>query len=65
MQPDMRPDIELFIRGGLAVLRKIERCRYNVWHTRPTLTKWDKAALLGRALFRRVTAEWRPVAASF
>jgi squalene synthase HpnC len=65
--PDgVRPDIELFLRGGLATLRKIERSQYNVWHTRPTLAKWEKAALFGQALLGRVTAGWRrPVAASF
>src|SRR5262249_57994717 len=44
--PDVRPDIELFVRGGLAVLKKIERIRYNVWQRRPELGKWQKAALL-------------------
>jgi squalene synthase HpnC len=36
--PRVRVDIELFARGGLAILRKIERCRYNVWARRPVLT---------------------------
>jgi len=58
MAPEMRPDIELFIRGGLAVLRKIERCRYNVWTARPALAKWEKAALVGAALIRRWNAVW-------
>ncbi|HLJ94876.1 MAG TPA: squalene synthase HpnC [Gemmataceae bacterium] len=55
---EIRPDIELFIRGGLAVLRKIERCRYNVWAVRPTLAKWEKAALLGATVLRRWNAVW-------
>ena len=54
--PDVRPDIELFIRGGLAVLRKIERCRYNVWAARPALAKWEKAALVGATFLRRLNA---------
>jgi squalene synthase HpnC len=49
MAPDMRVDIELFIQGGLAILRKIEQLGYNVWQTRPELSKWDKARLLARA----------------
>jgi squalene synthase HpnC len=53
MAVELRPDIELFIRGGLAILRKIERCRYNVWAARPALAKWEKAALLGATLLRR------------
>ncbi len=56
--PDVRLDIELFIRGGLAILRKIERCRYNVWAARPVLAKWEKAALLTGALVRRLNAAW-------
>lgn len=51
--PEVRPDIELFIRGGLAILRKIERCRYNVWAARPALAKWEKAALVGTTFLRR------------
>jgi squalene synthase HpnC len=56
MPADVRLDIELFLRGGLAVLRKIERCRYNVWARRPALAKWEKAALLTGALMRRLNA---------
>jgi phytoene/squalene synthetase len=48
-----RADIDLFIRGGQAILRRIELGRYNVWAARPTLAKWDKAALLGCALWQR------------
>jgi squalene synthase HpnC len=46
MPVEVRADIELFVRGGLAILRKIEACRYNVWQRRPKLSKWDKAALV-------------------
>jgi squalene synthase HpnC len=56
MAPAVRGDIELFIRGGLAILHKIERLRYNVWQRRPVLAKWEKAALLTGALWRRVKA---------
>jgi squalene synthase HpnC len=54
VRPEVMPDIELFIRGGLAILRKIERCRYNVWASRPVLAKWEKAALLTGTLLRRL-----------
>jgi squalene synthase HpnC len=53
MAPDVRLDIELFIQGGLAILRKIERVGYNVWQIRPALSKWDKTRLLAGALARR------------
>jgi squalene synthase HpnC len=52
-------DIDLFIRGGLATLRKIERQGYNVWHRRPSLAKWEKAVLVGRAVGRRLLATSR------
>jgi len=53
---DVRPDIQLFQRGGLAILRKIERDGYQVLAQRPGLTKWEKAALLGGAVWRRLRA---------
>jgi squalene synthase HpnC len=53
VDPAVRLDIELFIRGGLAILRKIEECKYNVWRARPDLAKWEKAALLAGVLWRR------------
>jgi squalene synthase HpnC len=53
MPRPVRADIALFARGGLGVLRKIERAGYNVWQCRPVLTKWDKGLLLGAALWQR------------
>jgi squalene synthase HpnC len=50
---DVQADIELFARGGLGILRKIEEIGYNVWQTRPVLRKWEKLALLGGVLWRR------------
>jgi squalene synthase HpnC len=50
----VQADVELFIRGGLAVLRKIEAQGYNVWHKRPALAKWEKGTLLAGALWRRL-----------
>jgi squalene synthase HpnC len=53
---EFRADIELFIRGGLAILRKIEHCRYNVWADRPKLAKWEKAALVGGMVLKKFNA---------
>jgi squalene synthase HpnC len=58
MPVDVRLDIELFARGGLAILGKIERCGYNVWQSRPVLAGWEKAALLTSAWFRRAGGAW-------
>jgi squalene synthase HpnC len=54
--PAMRVDIELFIRGGLAILRKIEAAKYDVWAARPVLAKWEKATLLATAMFQRLNS---------
>jgi squalene synthase HpnC len=54
MPPELQPDIELFVKGGLAVLRKIEQCGYNVWARRPTLARWEKGLLLADAFWRRL-----------
>jgi squalene synthase HpnC len=43
-------DIELFSRGGMAILDKIEAKRYQVLVERPKLSRWNKAALLLKAL---------------
>jgi squalene synthase HpnC len=50
-----RIDVDLFIRGGRAVLTAIERIGFNVWQRRPEVTKWQKAKLLTGAAFRRIT----------
>jgi squalene synthase HpnC/squalene synthase HpnD len=47
---DVRVDIELFLEGGLAILRKIEAIDFDVWKSRPRLSKREKAQLLLRAL---------------
>jgi len=43
-------DLEMFTRGGLAVLDAIESAGYNTLHHRPAVSKVKQAALLGRAL---------------
>ncbi len=46
----LRIDIELFSRGGLAVLDAIEAAGCNTLEYRPSLTSWNKLGLLHRAL---------------
>lgn len=43
-------DIELFARGGLRILQKIEQGGYRVWEVRPVLTKGDLLGCLTRGL---------------
>jgi squalene synthase HpnC len=47
-------DIELFSRGGLAILQAIEDQNYDVLARRPSLSRWRKAELVVRALVGRV-----------
>src|SRR5271156_3145042 len=46
----LRVDIEMFSRGGLAVLDGIETSGYNTLEHRPSLSKWTQAKLLGKTL---------------
>jgi squalene synthase HpnC len=46
-------DLELFSRGGLKVLEKIERQDYNVLAARPAVSKIERVGLLLGALTRR------------
>jgi squalene synthase HpnC len=50
---ELQLDVELFIQGGLKILKKIEEAEYNVWATRPELARWEKAALLAATALRR------------
>src|SRR6266446_4133267 len=43
-------DLEMFSRGGLAVLDAIKALGYDTLHHRPTVSKLKQAALLSRAL---------------
>lgn len=46
-------DLELFSRGGLKVLEKIEQQGYNVLRARPAISKVERAGLLLGAITRR------------
>lgn len=45
-------DIELFSRGGMKILEKIEQQNYDVLGQRPVITRTERAGLLLRALLR-------------
>jgi squalene synthase HpnC len=49
-------DLDLFSRGGLEILRAIERQDYNVLRARPAVSTTRKASLLLRALVRKFTS---------
>ena len=50
----MRVDIEMFSRGGLAVLDAIEAAGYNTLQRRPSIPKSKQVLLLARALIQRL-----------
>jgi phytoene/squalene synthetase len=45
-------DIDLFSRGGMRVLDKIEGRNYSVLHTRPAIGKVERAGLLLASVLR-------------
>lgn len=47
---DLAIDLDLFSRGGLEILRAIERCDYDVLSARPAISKGTKLFLALRAL---------------
>jgi len=46
-------DLELFSRGGLKILEKIERQDYDVLRARPVISKTERVGLLLGAITRR------------
>lgn len=47
-------DVDLFLRGGLAILQEIERISYRVWERRPVVTKARGARLFAAAVARHM-----------
>ena len=47
-------DLEMFSRGGLAVLDAIEAMGYDTLHQRPSVSKGKQVRLLGRAVVTHV-----------
>ncbi len=53
-------DIDLFTRGGLAILERIEARGFDVLGTRPSLTRWTKLKLLLGAIAAMGVSRIRP-----
>lgn len=47
---EVQMDVELFVQGGLAILDAITRQNFDVWASRPVVSKGTKLKLLGRAI---------------
>ncbi len=54
VDPPLRIDVEMFSRGGLAVLDAIERIGYNTLERRPAISRGTQVRLLGKALLSRL-----------
>jgi squalene synthase HpnC len=54
LAPEFRVDIELFRRGGLAILDSIAAVGYDTLHHRPALGRATQVRLLGRAFLSRI-----------
>jgi squalene synthase HpnC len=50
----LRVDLEMFTRGGYAVLEAIEALGYDTLNKRPSVSKLKQAALLGRTLVKHL-----------
>ena len=48
----LQVDIELFARGGLRILQRIDQIGYRVLETRPVVTKFDALRMLTSCLWR-------------
>jgi squalene synthase HpnC len=53
LPPAARPDVHLFIEGGRAILRAIERIDFDVWSTRPEVGRLEKMKVLLKSIARR------------
>ncbi|HEX4039607.1 MAG TPA: squalene synthase HpnC [Acidobacteriaceae bacterium] len=53
VDPELALDIELFSRGGMEILKAIERQDYNVLRARPAISKPRKLSLLLDALLKK------------
>ncbi len=60
VDPALRVDIEMFSRGGLAVLDAIEVVGYNTLEQRPSIPKSKQFSLLFRALVSQLFASTQP-----
>jgi squalene synthase HpnC len=47
--------VDLFSRGGLAILDRIEARGFDVLSSRPTLSRWSKLRLIGQAVLAKAT----------
>jgi squalene synthase HpnC/squalene synthase HpnD len=64
VKPFLRTDLEMFTRGGLAILEAIESSGYNTLERRPSLSKFTQARLLTQTLAVAAASRFRDRQAS-
>jgi phytoene/squalene synthetase len=52
MPPELQLDVALFVHGGLAILKAIRRQDYDIWTTKPQVSKKEKLRLLASCWWR-------------
>jgi squalene synthase HpnC len=57
-------DLDLFVRGGLAILHNIEAAKFDVWSKRPVVSKPQQLQLLWRSMLDRVFGRFQGAANS-
>jgi squalene synthase HpnC len=60
LAPVYRRQVSLFGQGGRAILRAIERRRYDTLSGRPRLSRWQKGRLIAKALAAAVLQKLTP-----
>lgn len=59
VSPEFRVDVELFTRGGCAVLDATESVGYDTLHHRPSISRRVQAQLVAHAMIHRAIAKFR------
>ena len=57
--PELAVEVDCFLGGGLAVLEAIRRVDYDVWRTRPVVSRAARLRLLAGAWWRRRVLAYR------
>jgi len=57
-------EVRLFALGGLAILERIEKSDFDVFSSRPTLSRWDRVRLLALAATGRNGRHAKPAAST-
>ena len=63
VSPELKLDVELFVRGGLAILQTIRRANFDVWRQRPKVSRVAQLRLLAASWWHSRAGRRKDVAA--